>query len=203
MYEQIVLSRAVDVDITIPDILNTALDLSNSPLFTGRAPCLTDKTHLLCTNSLGLPLLTYVNFSDPLPTCLRPSFAPLPPPSSLKSLRRELSQAKFLRLRPTTIVFTLKMRANATNYSTRSFPGSDIGSVFKRLCLAVNELDKQLGFQHDESRGYLSSCPTNLGTGMRASVHVKIPNASEHPDFKKICDEYHIQVSRLNYQKRL
>ena len=67
--------------------------------------------------------------------------------------------------------------------------------MFKRLCLAVNELDKQLGFQHDESRGYLSSCPTNLGTGMRASVHVKIPNASEHPDFKKICDEYHIQVS--------
>ena len=93
------------------------------------------------------------------------------------------------------IVFTFRILANVTNYPTRSFPGSDIGSVFKRLCLAVNELDKQLGFQHDESRGYLSSCPTNLGTGMRASVHVKIPNASEHPDFKKICDEYHIQVS--------
>ena len=92
-------------------------------------------------------------------------------------------------------MFTFTILANVTNYPTRSFPGSDIGSVFKRLCLAVNELDKQLGFQHDESRGYLSSCPTNLGTGMRASVHVKIPNASEHPDFKKICDEYHIQVS--------
>ena len=136
-------------------------------------------------------------------TLLRPPPPPPLPTSSLKNLRRELSQAKFLRLRPTTIVFTLRIRANATNYSTRSFPGSDIGSVFKRLCLAVNELDKQLGFQHDESRGYLSSCPTNLGTGMRASVHIKIPNASEHPDFKKICDEYHIQVSRLNYQKHL
>ena len=72
--------------------------------------------------------------------------------------------------------------------------GSDIGSVFTRLCNAVNELDKNLGFQHLPSHGYLSSCPTNLGTGMRASVHVKIPHASEHPDFKKICDEYHIQV---------
>ena len=29
---------------------------------------------------------------------------------------------------------------------------------------------------------------------MRASVHVKIPHAAEHADFKKICDEYHIQV---------
>ena len=72
--------------------------------------------------------------------------------------------------------------------------GSDIKSVFERLCLAVNELDKQIGFQHDEYRGNLSSCPTNLGTGMRASVHVKIPHASEHPDFMKICDEFHIQV---------
>ena len=72
--------------------------------------------------------------------------------------------------------------------------GSDILSVFKRLCDAVNEIDKQLGFQHTHQHGYLSSCPTNLGTGMRASVHVKIPHAAEHPDFKKICDEYHIQV---------
>lgn len=72
--------------------------------------------------------------------------------------------------------------------------GSDIYSVFKRLCDAVNEIDKQLGFQHTKPHGYLSSCPTNLGTGMRASVHVKIPHAAEHPDFKKICEEYHIQV---------
>ncbi|KAJ7373626.1 hypothetical protein OS493_011234 [Desmophyllum pertusum] len=72
--------------------------------------------------------------------------------------------------------------------------GGDIKSVLNRLCEAVNELDKQLGFQHTKEHGYLSSCPTNLGTGMRASVHVKIPHASEHPNFKKICDEYHIQV---------
>ena len=72
--------------------------------------------------------------------------------------------------------------------------GCDIKSVFNRLCEAVNELDKQLNFQHTKEHGYLSSCPTNLGTGMRASVHVKIPHASEHPDFQKICDEYHIQV---------
>ena len=72
--------------------------------------------------------------------------------------------------------------------------GSDIQSVFKRLCDAVNAIDAKLGFQETKQHGYLSSCPTNLGTGMRASVHVKIPHASEHPDFKKICDEFHIQV---------
>ena len=71
--------------------------------------------------------------------------------------------------------------------------GSDIGSVFGRLCRAVNEIDKKLGFQHSEELGYLASCPTNLGTGMRASVHVKIPNAYSQPNFKEICDKYQIQ----------
>ena len=71
--------------------------------------------------------------------------------------------------------------------------GSDIGSVFTRLCVAVNELDKRLGFQHTEELGYLSGCPTNLGTGMRASVHVKIPNASVQPNYMEICDKYQIQ----------
>ena len=72
--------------------------------------------------------------------------------------------------------------------------GSDIGSVFNRLCRAVNELDSRLGgFQHTKKLGYLASCPTNVGTGMRASVHIKIPNASASPDFCKILDEYHIQ----------
>ena len=76
--------------------------------------------------------------------------------------------------------------------------GSDIGSVFGRLCRAVNKLDDQLGFQHSKALGYLSSCPTNLGTGMRASVHVKIPKAYSHPDFKKICEEFHIQARGIH-----
>ena len=71
--------------------------------------------------------------------------------------------------------------------------GSDIGSVFGRLCRAVNELDKRLGFQHTEELGYLTGCPTNLGTGMRASVHVKIPYAHSQPNFTAICDKYQIQ----------
>merc|ERR1711865_280972 len=31
----------------------------------------------------------------------------------------------------------------------------------------------------DENYGYVTSCPSNLGTGMRASVHVKIPNLTK------------------------
>merc|ERR1719377_162803 len=33
-----------------------------------------------------------------------------------------------------------------------------------------------IDFATSSKYGYVTSCPSNLGTGMRASVHVKIPN---------------------------
>ena len=77
-------------------------------------------------------------------------------------------------------------------------PGGDIEAVFKRLATAVNELSSKLGFQFNEHLGYLSSCPTNLGTGMRASVHVKIPNAIRHADYQATLDKYHIQARGIH-----
>ena len=45
-----------------------------------------------------------------------------------------------------------------------------------RLARAVNAIEAQLPFATHERYGCLSSCPTNLGTAMRASVHVRLPN---------------------------
>lgn len=36
-------------------------------------------------------------------------------------------------------------------------------------------LDERLGFSFDEKLGYLTQCPTNLGTGLRASVMLHLP----------------------------
>jgi creatine kinase/arginine kinase len=30
-------------------------------------------------------------------------------------------------------------------------------------------------FANDDHLGYITSCPTNLGTALRASVHIKLP----------------------------
>lgn len=38
-----------------------------------------------------------------------------------------------------------------------------------------NELSKKLSFAFHEKLGYLTQCPTNLGTGMRASVMLHLP----------------------------
>jgi protein-arginine kinase len=54
-------------------------------------------------------------------------------------------------------------------------PGSDIRQVFERLARGVNEVEKIAKFAHDDHLGYITSCPTNLGTGLRASVHIKLP----------------------------
>lgn len=54
-------------------------------------------------------------------------------------------------------------------------PGSDIRQVFERLARAANEIEKVAKFAHDDHLGYITSCPTNLGTGLRASVHIKLP----------------------------
>merc|ERR1712154_532520 len=47
----------------------------------------------------------------------------------------------------------------------------------------------------DEKYGYIHSCPTNLGTGMRASVHVDLPGWTKYSveKLKARCEELHLQ----------
>merc|ERR1712166_401286 len=59
--------------------------------------------------------------------------------------------------------------------------GSDIGQVFKRLSIASAKIEQKAKFANDEHLGYITSCPTNLGTGMRASVHIKLPKLGKSP----------------------
>ncbi len=78
-------------------------------------------------------------------------------------------------------------------------PGGDIARVFTRLALAITELEKRLTFAYSERLGYLTSCPTNLGTAMRASVHIRLPKLSEDPErFHRICDRHHLQIRGIH-----
>ena len=54
-------------------------------------------------------------------------------------------------------------------------PGSDILAVFRRLSVAAREIEKVAKFAHDDHLCYITSCPTNCGTALRASVHIKLP----------------------------
>ncbi len=53
--------------------------------------------------------------------------------------------------------------------------GGNLSGTFNRLCIALSALKKNLEFSFDKNLGYLTSCPSNLGTGMRAGVHIRLP----------------------------
>jgi creatine kinase len=76
--------------------------------------------------------------------------------------------------------------------------GSDIKSVFERFVSALNTVEETVtkegyGFMHNDHLGYILVCPSNLGTGLRASVMVKIPFLSALKDFKDICSGLRLQ----------
>jgi cyclophilin family peptidyl-prolyl cis-trans isomerase/protein-arginine kinase len=57
--------------------------------------------------------------------------------------------------------------------------GTILNEVFDRLKAAldvVNSIESIGGFAMSEDYGVVTSCPTNLGTGMRASLHIALPN---------------------------
>jgi len=71
--------------------------------------------------------------------------------------------------------------------------GGNVGAVLDRLIRGVKLIEKIASFSRDERLGWLTFCPTNLGTTVRASVHVAIPKVSARPDFKKICEDMKLQ----------
>ncbi|XP_026474404.1 arginine kinase-like [Ctenocephalides felis] len=73
--------------------------------------------------------------------------------------------------------------------------GGDLGCVYRRLVNAVNEIEKQIPFSHDSRLGFLTFCPTNLGTTVRASVHIKVPKlAANYSKLKEVAERYNLQV---------
>ena len=55
--------------------------------------------------------------------------------------------------------------------------GTVLNEVFDRLKTACDVVESVAGkFAKSPTYGYVTSCPTNLGTGMRASIHIKVPN---------------------------
>lgn len=51
---------------------------------------------------------------------------------------------------------------------------ADLSGVFNHLAKALEFLEQKLFFVRDETYGYLTSCPTNIGTSMRAGVHIHL-----------------------------
>ena len=72
----------------------------------------------------------------------------------------------------------------------------DMAMTFNRLVLALELLKDKLDFARDETLGYLTACPSNIGTGMRAGVHIYLPRLFRQQE------RLHAEARRLNLQIR-
>lgn len=72
--------------------------------------------------------------------------------------------------------------------------GGDVRSVFSRLSRGIEAIEKGLKevigrdevFMKDPILGMVTCCPTNLGTGMRSSVHIRVPKLIQKWGFEKL-----------------
>lgn len=79
---------------------------------------------------------------------------------------------------------------------------SDLSSTFSRLCRVLQALGRQLDFVRDDRLGYLTSCPTNIGTAMRAGVHIRLEKLNQKPDvLNRLASEYHLQIRGTRGEK--
>nr|AAS72894.1 creatine kinase CK1 [Tethya aurantium] len=78
--------------------------------------------------------------------------------------------------------------------------GGNMREVFTRFCNGLKEFETAISkkgseFMWNEHLGFILTCPSNLGTGLRAGVHVKLPKVSQEKRFGDI-------LLKLRLQKR-
>lgn len=77
--------------------------------------------------------------------------------------------------------------------------GDNIKGIITRFSLGTSQIQKVLkendaDFMRSDHLGWILTCPSNLGTGLRAGCMVKIPLFSARPDFKEVVAKMGLQA---------
>jgi len=77
--------------------------------------------------------------------------------------------------------------------------GKQIKEVTARFIRACDEVKKVLqkegkDFMHNDHLGWVLTCPSNLGTGLRAGTMITVPKISGREDFKKLMGAMGLQA---------
>lgn len=67
-------------------------------------------------------------------------------------------------------------------------PGLDLDEAYREADRLDTALDERLQFAFDDRLGYLTQCPTNLGTGMRASLMLHLPALQERGALQQLAN---------------
>ncbi|PKR76625.1 protein arginine kinase [Halalkalibacillus sediminis] len=69
------------------------------------------------------------------------------------------------------------------------YPGFELSTALKTALDLDDWVEERVKYAFDESKGYLTSCPTNVGTGLRASVMMHLPALSMTNQMSSIVPE--------------
>lgn len=80
--------------------------------------------------------------------------------------------------------------------------GGNVKEVFARWARAINSIEESLkangfGYAYNDHLGYITTCPSNVGTGLRASVMLKLPKLYKKMgvhDLEELCDSMGLQA---------
>jgi creatine kinase len=73
--------------------------------------------------------------------------------------------------------------------------GGDLGQVYRRMVEGVKAIETKVPFSKSDRFGFLTFCPTNLGTTIRASVHIALPKlAADKAKLDETAAKYNLQV---------
>ncbi len=79
---------------------------------------------------------------------------------------------------------------------------ADLYHVFQRLIRVMNILEDRFDFVRDRKYGYLTSCPTNIGTSMRAGVHIRLEKLEKNsPVLDRIAQKHDLQIRGTGGEK--
>lgn len=73
--------------------------------------------------------------------------------------------------------------------------GGNLKAVYARMLKGLNFLSNKIEFNRSDRLGFLTFCPTNLGTTIRASVHIMLPKlAANKSKLDEVAAKFKLQV---------
>lgn len=67
-------------------------------------------------------------------------------------------------------------------------PGLRLQEAYDRINALDGEIDERLCYAYSEELGYLTACPTNVGTGLRVSAMVHLPGLVHNKDIGQVLE---------------
>lgn len=68
---------------------------------------------------------------------------------------------------------------------------------YKETENVINSIEEQLGFDKDTTTGYLTTCPSNAGSGLKISAKLLIPKAVINGNIHVYCSRWSLRIKKL------